>query len=200
MSKTPLSTKPVDQQIEMSEYPDSEITPRVSTSSTHKSDTPKEYQDIGHPIDEEGEPLTWTFSRFLQEDRDSHPKPKDKHLALTWKNLTVTGVTGSTAFGQTCWSFLNPRAGSAPKAKVSHRVSNADLCLFVTELIIFNRSYSPTLMDSFCQEKWYVGSYSHVFYGCTFLTSIASCRWPSWIRMHNIPQIRCQQERYLCVC
>jgi hypothetical protein len=85
-----------------------EATPRASTTSTHDSDIDGGFQDIGQPLDEDGEPLTWTFSRFLQDMRDSSENQKCKHLALTWKDLSVEGIASSAAFGPTCWSDINP--------------------------------------------------------------------------------------------
>lgn len=85
-----------------------EYTPRASTTSTHDTRHDVVFQDIGHPIGEIGEPLSWTFSRFLQDARDRSEQQSEKHLALTWRDLTVKGVAASAAFGDDCWSYINP--------------------------------------------------------------------------------------------
>jgi hypothetical protein len=52
----------------------------------------------------------WTWNRWLHEyeDRKTAQEIKKKHLALTWRNLTVTGVNSNAVLGDNVLSAINP--------------------------------------------------------------------------------------------
>lgn len=65
-----------------------------------------EYEDIHNST--EGN-LTWSFSQYVEDVRAADlVGGREKHLALTWKDLTVKGVAASESFMPTVWSNVNP--------------------------------------------------------------------------------------------
>lgn len=52
----------------------------------------------------------WSYNSWLHEFEDQKVADdiKKKHLALTWRNLVVTGLDSQTAFGDNVPSFFNP--------------------------------------------------------------------------------------------
>lgn len=63
-------------------------------------------EDIETPV-EDGK---WSYNTWLHEYEDKKVADdiKKKHLALTWRNLTVTGVNSQVVLGDDVLSFVNP--------------------------------------------------------------------------------------------
>lgn len=59
-------------------------------------------------VDESPSQLEWTFSRAIEVIRDMGPEYAEKHLTLTWKNMTVLGDPVGDSLVDTVWSCVNP--------------------------------------------------------------------------------------------
>lgn len=77
-------------------------TPSSSNTSARGNDDAKGDEEIG-------EPLAWTFSKWLTDVRGFGGIQHNKHLAVTYRGLTVQGKSRQKAFANTVWSKIDPR-------------------------------------------------------------------------------------------
>lgn len=59
--------------------------------------------------EETGEPLAWTFSKWLTDVRGFGGIQHNKHLAVTYRGLTVQGKNRQKALANTVLSEIDPR-------------------------------------------------------------------------------------------
>lgn len=79
---------------------------RVTGSSATEEETGGSSTDSY--VEDPSSELAWSFSRAIQTMKDMGPEYAEKHLTLTWENMTVLGDPLGDSLVDTVWSAANP--------------------------------------------------------------------------------------------